>query len=579
MSRPETINLKRWRLSTPPPQDYLNELAGFGPILAQILYSRGIKSLLEADEFLNHRYSRSRDPDLLADVDRAVTRIQKAIKEKEKVIVYGDFDADGVCSTVLMTQALRQLGFERRQVQPYIPDRVSEGYGLNQEALTQLRQKGADLIISVDCGIRSIREIDHANEIGLDLIVADHHSLGGKLPAAAAIINPKRLESSYPERELAGVGVAFKLVQALGAALPNHTDFDDKQFLDLVAIGTVADMVPLVGENRVLVADGLDVLRRARRPGIDALARVAGLQRSKITAESIAFALGPRINAAGRMAHAYDAARLLATDNKRDADDFAHNLDELNRRRQKVTRELGQMAESLIDPAEPLLFVEDSEFHSGVVGLVASQLSNKYYRPAIVVTRGESESRGSCRSIPEFHITKALDQLAGLLVRHGGHAMAAGFTVENENLDEFRHRIVDLAGSSLDPLELYPKIELDSELSLSDIDWALFDQLKKLEPTGSKNLLPIFMSRQVHVKDSRAVGRDKSHLQLRVSDGAVTHKCIAFRQGDWAGRLPDQIDLAYAVNRDDWNGRSALQLVVKDIREPLEVEPGAIPER
>ena len=574
MSRPETINHKRWRLSSPPPQDYLNKFADHGPILAQVLYSRGIDSVVEADEFLYHRYSRSRDPELLTDVDRAVARIQKAIEANEMVVVYGDFDADGVCATVLMTQALRQLGFKRKQIQPYIPDRASEGYGLNQEALTQLRQKGAGLIISVDCGIRSVREIDHANDIGLDLIISDHHSLGRRLPAAAAIINPKRQESKYPERELAGVGVAYKLVQALGAALSSSSDFDDKQFLDLVAMGTVADLVPLVGENRVLVAEGLEVLRSCQRPGIDALARVAGLQRSKITAESVAFALAPRINAAGRMAHAYDAARLLAASSKRDADDYAQNLNALNRQRQNITQELGQKAEAMIDPGEPLFFIDDPEFHSGVVGLVASQLSNKYYRPTIVVERGDTESRGSCRSIPEFHITDALDQLDSLLVRHGGHAMAAGFTIENEKMDDFRDKIIEIAGSSLDPLELYPSIELDAELSLSDVDWALLDQLNKLEPTGSKNPQPIFMSRQVAVKDSRPVGRDRSHLQLWVTDGRVTHKCIAFRQGDWAGHLPEIVDLAYTVNRDDWNGRSSLQLMVKDIREPLEEGSG-----
>ncbi|GMQ78528.1 MAG: single-stranded-DNA-specific exonuclease RecJ [Anaerolineae bacterium] len=570
MSRPETISPKRWRLSPPPPQDVLNKLAGYGPDLAHILYNRGIQGVVQADEFLAHRYSRNRDPYLLTDIDRAVARIQKAVERDEKVVVYGDFDADGVTSTVLMTQALRQLGFARSQVLPYIPDRVDEGYGLNIEALTQLREKGVNLVICVDCGIRSIREVDHANEIGLDLIISDHHNLGGKLPPAAAIINPKRPESQYPEKELAGVGVAYKLVQALGSSLPGQTDFNDKQFLDLVAIGTVADMVPLVGENRVLVADGLDALRTSQRPGIDALARVAGIQRSNITAESIAFALAPRINAAGRMAHAYDAARLLAANNRGKADEYAQNLDALNRQRQKITRELAQLAESLIDPGDPLLFIDDPGFHSGVVGLVASQLADKYYRPTIVVERGDSESRGSCRSIPEFHITRALDQLAELLIRHGGHAMAAGFTVANEKLDEFRRQMINIAAAELDPLELYPTIGIDTELSLSDIDWALHDQLNKLEPTGASNQLPILMSRKVMVNEYRAVGRDGSHLQLWVSDDRVKFKCIAFRQGDWAGNLPDQVDLAYTINKDDWNGRNALQLVIKDIREPLE---------
>ncbi len=327
------------------------------------------------------------------------------------------------------------------------------------------------------------------------------------------------------------------------------------------------------GENRKLVAEGLVALNEVRRPGIAALMNVSGLQPGKLSAESIGFGLGPRINAAGRLAHAYDAAKLLTTTNHRTAQELAQRLESLNRERRTLTARLTERAEALVDPTAPMIIAADSGFESGVVGLVASRLAETYYRPAIIMEQGEEESRGSCRSIPEFHITHALDQVADLLVRHGGHAQAAGFTIRNEHLPEFQERMLAIAAAELEGQDLHPALEVDAEVSLNDVDWALQSTLSQLEPTGNSNPSPRLLSRNLQVLSHRTVGRDSSHLQLVVagSNGSEDSSpaplpAIAFRQGAWAGEMPDQVDAIYTVGVNEWQGRSKLQLMIEDIR-------------
>ena len=587
MNRPDSLREYRWRVAPEMPADSPLRSAGDAvhPVLARILHNRGLGQPAQAQAFLSHHYLLSRDPFQLADMERAVERIVCALRAGQTIAVYGDFDADGVTATVLLTEALRAMSDERRLVVPYIPDRVDEGYGLNLDALTALRAKGVDLVISVDCGIRSPVEADHARAIGLDMIITDHHGLGRALPAALAVINPKRDDSAYPERMLAGVGIAFKLAQAVRLAMPERAGWDESGLLDLVAIGTVADLAPLQGENRKLVAEGLGVLNEVRRPGLAALVTVSGLQPRQLTAESIGFGLGPRINAAGRLKHAYDAARLLVAVDNQSALAQARLLDELNRKRQSLTRQLSARAEQLVDPTAPIIIAADSEFKSGVVGLVASRLAEKHYRPTIIMEHGEHESRGSCRSIPEFHITDALDEVADLLVRHGGHAQAAGFTIRNEDVPEFVERMTAIAAGRLSGQELLPALDIDAELPLRDIDWALQETMARLEPTGYGNSAPLLLSRGVQVVGYRAVGSDSSHLQLHLMDGRAngqghsrygrstpaTVAAIAFRQAQWAGRLPALVDIAYRVGVNQWQGESSLQLVVEDIR-PTEME-------
>lgn len=581
--RPQSLRPNKWQVAPLVPQAIQKQFSHVNPVMLQVLYNRGIIDPAHMQAFLEKRYLESTDPFLLPDMDKAVARIAYAIEHQENIVVYGDFDADGVTSTVLLTQALRGLGMGLKQVRPYIPDRVDEGYGLNMEALTKIKEEfEADLVISVDCGIRSVAEVIHANSIGLDMIITDHHSLGPEMPPATAVINPKRPGSPYPETMLAGVGIAYKLAQALCHHLPERVEFELSELLDLVAIGTVADLAPLLGENRILVAQGLDVLNGARRPGVMALVQAARLQPGKLSAESIAFGLGPRINAAGRLAHAYDAARLLAVNNMIQAEKFAANLDQLNRERQRLTADLTAKAEAMILTADAILIVVDTDFVSGVVGLVASRLADVYYRPAIVIEQGETESRGSCRSIPEFHVTEALDEVAGLLVRHGGHAQAAGFTVTNENLPAFIEQMQALAEAKLSGLELHPTITVDAEIELADIDWAMYESLGPLEPTGYANPTPVFMSRGVEVRSHRLVGQDGAHLQMYLSGGRQRDDryqeiaAIAFRQGAWANHLPQFIDIVYSLNVNEWNGRRSLQLMIQDIR-ATEVETAVTP--
>lgn len=590
MNRPEALREFRWRVAPQAPagSPLLSAGDAIHPVLGRILHNRGLTQPAQVQAFLSHHYLLSRDPYQLADMDRAADRIIRALREGETIAVYGDFDADGITATVLLTEALRAMADERRLVVPYIPNRVDEGYGLNLDALTTLRGKGVDLVISVDCGIRSPVEVAHAQSIGLDVIVTDHHSLGRALPPAVAVINPKRHDSSYPERMLAGVGIAYKLAQALRLAWPERAEWDESNLLDLVSIGTVADLAPLLGENRKLVAEGLAVLNEVRRPGIAALLAVSGLQPQQLTAESIGFGLGPRINAAGRLGDAYDAARLLIAGNSQSAQTHAKTLDELNRKRQSLTRQLSARAEQMVDPAAPILIAADAEFKSGVVGLVASRLAEKHYRPAIIMEHGEEESRGSCRSIPEFHITDALDEVADLLVRHGGHAQAAGFTIRNDDVPEFIERMTAIAADRLAGQELLPALEIDAEVPLREVDWALQETLARLEPTGYSNPAPLLLSRGVQVVGHRAVGSDASHLQLHLVDGRANGNApgssrygrpapqqalaaIAFRQGQWAGCLPPLVDVVYRIGVNHWQGASNLQLVIEDMR-PTEME-------
>lgn len=576
MRRPESIRRNKWQVAPVAPIHVKQKLSHLHPVLCQVLHNRGITEPAEVQAFLEGRYLQNSDPFLLNDMEKAVARIRHAIDNHERIIVYGDFDADGVTATVLLTEALRGLGLSRKQVQPYIPDRVDEGYGLNMQALTQLRQeRKADVVISVDCGIRSVAEVVHANELGLDVIITDHHNLARTMPPALAIINPRRQDSLYPEQGLAGVGIAFKLAQALLQSMPERARFDEGMLLDLVALGTVADLAPLLGENRHLVLAGLQVLNQARRPGVAALAQVSGLKPGSLTAEAIGFGLGPRINAAGRIEHAYTAARLLAADDRVVADQLAAKLNDLNRKRQQLTAELSTSALSMIDPEAPILIAVDEGFLSGVVGLVASRLADLIYRPAIVIEKGADESRASCRSIPGFHMVKALDEVADLLVRHGGHAQAAGFTIRNENLPSFYQRITEIAQSELASLDLHPVIPIDMEIGLDEVDWALQEILAQLEPTGQSNATPTFLSRGVEVLSHRAVGQDGHHLQLRLlsSKGGVSANrvipAIAFRQGAWSNSMPQYVDLVYSIGVNEWNGRRDLQLIVQDMQ-PME---------
>jgi single-stranded-DNA-specific exonuclease len=561
---------KRWILPSTVPPEHRNSFPHLHEAVVQILYNRNIRQP-EQIQALMYQEAPLHDPFLLQGMDVAVARIARAIRDGERIAVYGDFDADGVTATALLTQTLQALG---AIVAPYIPHRVDEGYGLNISALDNLAGRGASLIVTVDCGIRSFTEVAHSNRLGLDIIVTDHHSVGSKLPPALTVINPKQSGCQYPFKGLAGVGIAFKLAQALlktvappaGGTQPLH----EEHLLGLVALGTVADIVPLTGENRSLVQRGLRELNAPKRQGLQSLLTSAGVKPGRVNSMAIGFMLGPRINAAGRLQSAMLAYHLLMTRDPERASHYASQLDHLNRERQRLTIEATEQARTqVLDESGSvpyLLFAVSPSFKSGIVGLVASNLTEEFYRPSIVVEQGDEESRASCRSIPEFHITHALDTCAELLVRHGGHKMAAGLTVRNENLPALQERLQAIAGQKLAEADLVPKLQVDAELTLGPDLYALYDQLARLEPFGEGNPEPVFVTRELQVGQQRAVGADSQHLSLTVRNGGAWWNAIAFRRGKEAGQLPERIDLAYHLDMNEWNGQKRLQLVVQDWR-------------
>ena len=566
--------IKRWEVAPPIPSDQLDFLPGYSDILKRIVYHRGYTDYDSAIRFLNASSAHWNDPFTMLGVPQAVDRIQWAIQKDERIAVYGDYDADGVTATALLTQVLQTLGAE---VISYIPKRFDEGYGLNVDALDYLYENDVRCVITVDCGIRSYEEVRHANKIGLDLIITDHHHPISELPESKAIINPKQDNDLYPYKELSGVGIAYKLAAALlikkwPEIVINTYEYLPQElasYLDLVAIGTVADMVPLNGENRALVRLGLSQIRKPHRPGIYSLIKVSGSTVNKISSSDIGFILGPRLNASGRLDTALTSLKLLLTDDRLEAGLLAQELEMQNRKRQEITREIYSQAEALAfsKDKEPLLLIAaDPSFNPGVIGLAASRLTEKYYRPAIVATRGEINTRGSCRSIKEFHITKALDMCAELLEHHGGHAAAAGFTVRNDTFPVLIERLSRIAEQELSDLDLRPVLKADAEVALSDLEEELIDELDLLQPTGHSNPPAYLVSRDLKVEWKRTVGKDYSHLKLGLSDGKKRFNAIAFNLGHWNDHLPARVDVLFTFEMNEFDGYYSPQLNIKDIK-------------
>ena len=559
---------KRWLVQPQLTLQADENLAKFPPILRQILFNRGYATDAEARTFLKAEPNFDPTPFQLTGMDAAIERIRFAIEHHEPIAIYGDYDVDGVTSTALLVQALQALGAD---VRGYIPNRFDEGYGLNKEALDHLKADGVKLVITVDCGIRSPDEALHARTIGLDLVISDHHHPAeGDLPPALAVINPKQINDNYPDKDLAGVGIAYKIAEALISRQPSANGFQLSDLLDLVALGTVADLAPLVGENRVLVRKGLKQIRETKRQGLFSLASVAEVSLQKITSGNIGFMLGPRLNASGRLESALASFELLTTTDFMRAGQLAQQLDVQNRQRQSITRSMQEQAEAIAmseDPNAYLLFAAHEDFNPGVVGLAASRLSETHYRPAVVAAKGPEETRGSCRSIPEFHITDALDQCSDLLVRHGGHRAAAGFTVRNEKLSELVSRLKSIAEAQLSKTDLRPTMTADIEVSLAQLSFDLLKNLEYFQPTGYGNPDAVFVSRDVKVKASRTVGSEGKHLKLTLDDErGSTFDAIGFRIGNLQADLPPRLDLMYTLEINEYNGRSSLQLNLKDVK-------------
>ncbi len=557
---------KRWVIQSRITSQADEALSKFPYVLKQILFNRGYSTDAEAREFLKAETGSNNDPFQLIGMQAAVDRIRYALQKEEPIAIYGDYDVDGVTATALLVQALEGLG---ANVRGYIPNRFDEGYGLNTDALDSLKDDGVKLVITVDCGIRSPNEASHAQTIGLDLIISDHHHPDGvNLPPALAVINPKQHGDPYPDKDLAGVGIAYKIAEALFSLQPADFNLDD--LLDLVALGTVADLAPLTGENRTLVRKGLRQIRETKRQGLFSLAGVANTQINKITAGNIGFMLGPRLNASGRLESALASFELLTTTDFMRAGQLAQQLDVQNRQRQSITKTMQTQAEEIAlneDPDAFLFFAAHEDFNPGVVGLAASRLTETYYRPAVVAAMGPEETRGSCRSIPEFHITDALDLCKDLLVRHGGHAAAAGFTVKNENLPVFVAQLKGIAKEQLEGKDLRQTLTADMEVALEEMNFDVLKHLAYLEPTGYGNPDAVFVARDVKVKSSRTVGAEGRHLKLTLEDSrGATYDSIGFRLGGLQPSLPPRIDVMFTLEANEWNGRTTLQLNLKDVK-------------
>lgn len=563
-----SLTNRRWRLRREAPAP--GELGAlYGPLVAELLAARGVLTSGEAEHFLDPGLHRLSDPFALQGVEAAVDRIARALDRGERIAVYGDYDVDGQSSTALMVRLLRSFG---AAVQPYIPNRLDEGYGLHQEALEALAGAGCSLVITVDCGIAAFEEAEWAARSGLDLIITDHHEPQERLPRAAAVINP-HLDAGYPHPYLAGCGVAFKLAEALATRLAGDRSVAHR-YVELVALGTVADVVPLRGENRSLVRAGLLKMSGASEiPGIEALRRAAGAG-GEVTAGEIAFLLGPRLNAAGRVGDPTLGLRLLLAESVEEATPIALELDACNARRRRIEEEVLSAALLQVEEVHRLaedrgLVVAGEGWHEGVVGIAASRLVDAFHRPALVIAIEEGVGRGSGRSIPGFDLFAALSECAELFDAFGGHAAAAGFTLAAERIGLLRERFLAVTRERLGPEDLVPELAFDAYIDLDGMNFELLQAIESLEPFGEANPAPLFVSRGVRLS-GRAVGKDASHLKLTVSDpeSGTAFDGIAFSMAPLADRLEAGrlYDIAFVPEVNVWNGRRSLQLRVKDVR-------------
>lgn len=555
----------RWRPALPDPAGCLrlSRELGLSPVTAQVLYNRGLTTPQAVQEFLTAGRSQILDPFLLKDMDRAVSLLKARMASGRPIMVYGDYDVDGVTGTTILVLALRAMG---ATVAYYIPDRFAEGYGLNVGALEEIRRQGYDFVLSVDTGVSAVREAEAAKELGVTLVVSDHHEPGPLLPDVPALINPKRPDCHYPFKGLSGVGVAFKLALALGA--PNAWDL-----IDIVTLGTIADMVPLVGENRAIVREGLSALGATQRPGLKALMEVAGVK-IPVTATDIGFKLGPRINALGRMGNAMAGVDLLTTDDPNRALELAHKLDAQNRSRQEVEaailqEALGQAREQ--DPAERshLLVLAGEGWHHGVVGICASRVLEAYHRPAILLSINGDEVRGSARSIPAFHMHRALLRVSDLFVKFGGHAAAAGMTLKRrEDIPVLRRRLGEIAREWLRDEDLVPELRIDSFIGLQQVNDRLMAELQKLQPHGIGNPGPVFAVGETRVLDARTMGKEQQHLKLVLGAGPGPESidCVGWSMAPARPASGARVQVAGYPEIDSFNGRNRLRLTMKDLQ-------------
>ncbi|HXD01548.1 MAG TPA: single-stranded-DNA-specific exonuclease RecJ [Verrucomicrobiae bacterium] len=569
----------RWELAPPQPllAGRLASDLNLSPLLAQCLLNRGLSEPGSIGPFLDPRLKQLADPFLLPNMNVAVERLFRAHAGNEALVIFGDYDVDGVTSTALLTETFRALGWK---VNHYLPHRMEEGYGLSLEGVENcLKKFPVTLLLAVDCGSTAVEAVAWLRGKGVDVLVLDHHQVSSPAPEAVAIVNPQlsNVNGGAPAfLELCSAGLAFKLAHALvkrgrELGLPAAADFDIRPLLDFVALGTIADLVPLTGENRILVSMGLERLRATTRPGLVALKHVAEVA-SPLGTYEVGFQLAPRLNAAGRLEDAEEALLLLLAPDLKTAEPIARNLDSRNRERQKIERGIAQevigAVRARFNPQTDYVIVEGQLlWHVGVVGIVASRVLQQFYRPTIIVGGEGGEWRGSGRSIAGFDLAAALRECGDLLVRHGGHALAAGLTINAKNLDALRARLNELARRALKPEELLPALRLDAELELRDISLERLEELERLKPLGQGNPAAQFVARNLtQARPLQRMGAEKQHLKLWVTDGAATHEAVWWGAGREAALPVGTFDLAFAPQINTFNGRRSVQLKVLDWR-------------
>ena len=562
------MRYKQWKIAHPSPEGRAQlERAGIPSLLACVLSARGVTEPEQAWKLLTPGEEPLLDPMLLKDMDRAVLRVGRALKTGELMAVYGDYDVDGITSTCLLTDCLTRLG---GRVRSYIPDRLEEGYGLNEEAVLHLAQQGVTLIITVDCGITAAREVEFARELGIDVVITDHHECKQAIPEAAAVVDPHRPDCPYPFKGLAGVGVALKL--AMAAAGPDRAGLVFREYADLAAVGTVADVMPMTGENRTIVQTGLAALAHPRRVGLAQLMEEAGLGDKPVTSVSIGYTLAPRINAAGRMGQADLAAELLLTRDPGRAAALAQELCALNRERQTIECEIFQECVQRLErrPQSGIILLADEHWHQGVVGIVASRLTEKYSCPAFMVCLDQGMGKGSCRSWGGVNLFHLLTQCQDLLEGFGGHAMAAGFTVREENIPALERRLRQLVLEERAGEELPSLLEIDAAVLPQELTVEAVEALDALEPCGAGNPRPVLVLTGAHVISAAQVGRGR-HLKLRLEGRGVPLDAIFFSvDGSELGLTPGcRVDVAFYPQINDFRGVRSVQLQVVDLRHAM----------
>jgi single-stranded-DNA-specific exonuclease len=568
---------KRWVLMPTGNSETIQNLAGelnIHPILAQLLVQRGVNTFDEAKHFFRPSMSDLHDPFLMKDMDKAVERISTAILNKEKILVYGDYDVDGTTAVSLVYTFLHN---QYVNVEYYIPDRYKEGYGISLQGIDYAKENGCNLIIALDCGIKSIDKIEYANKLGVDFIICDHHRPGSELPDAVAVLDPKRADCVYPYKELSGCGVGFKLIQAI--AQQKGIDFEDlTQYLDLVAVSIAADIVPITGENRILAFYGLKLLNENPRPGFKAILELSNFKKDEITVNDVVFLIAPRINAAGRIESGKSAVELLVSKNDNVAGLLGDGINEHNLKRKDLDASITEHALQLIEESEDHQYrkstvLYNSAWHKGVIGIVASRLTEKYYRPTIVLTKSNDENNmvsGSARSVKDFDVYNAIESCSDLLEQFGGHMYAAGLTMKEENVQEFIERFEEVVSSTIEDRMLVREVEIDAELNLNDINQKFFNILKQFAPFGPGNMSPIFKSSNL-----RDNGRGKvvgnNHLKLTLvqhEDYQSTFDGIAFQLGHHHPQVEQQdaFEVVYHIEENNFNNRTTLQLNIKDLK-------------